>query len=277
MERHKLEEQEMRVPNRSIIIWTLLAVMVLVCFLAFRTIQQQLSSAKHQDDARQIEIDAQRRQIASIIAKLQSRDQSVVFRAQAELAEVGEGAITPLISILTDVTNQAAKRPESVPSGSAPEPLERVDFDPDAKSRVENAVYETLGRLHATRAVPLLIAIIEEDETNDMIQGMSPPMRALAQIGTVAVPQLIESIDRAKTTALGSAELQGSNLTEEERRRNLSWIEGGIELRALLVLREIGDQRAIPVLERLQATSDNQFIVRQAREAIEKIQTTSPQ
>jgi HEAT repeat protein len=144
----------------------------------------------------------------------------------------------------------------------------RQSRDPHTKSTSENAIYEVLGQLHAAEAVPLLVTIMEEEEVHDMIQGMSPVMRGLAEIGPAAVPRLVESIDTAASKAKA---LLSSGLSEERRQSDLIQ-EGRIELRATLVLRAIGDPRAIPALERLQQATNNWFIAREAREAVESIQ-----
>lgn len=255
----------MRVSNDKMLVVTLIVATVTLCCLALLITQQESRVARNHI--------ASQSEVESILTKLQSRDESEVLEAKAKLAEMGEDAIEPLISLLRDLTNQSVKRPGTDSDRTMHERTERV-VDPNTKSRTENDIYEVLGRLHAVEAVPLLVAIMEKEEIDDMIQGMSPVMRALAEIGPGAVPQLTMSIDGAKSTA--SAFL-ASNLTEESRQRNLGWFQGRIELRATLVLREIGDPRAIPALERLETTSDNQFIVTQAREAVRKIQNKSGQ
>ena len=247
----------------------MLIFILLVSTVSLRCVAQREDRVAQNHIASQNEVD-------SILTKLQSRDESDVREARAALAEMGEGAIEPLISLLKDLTNQAVKRPGTVAGGSVPGHNARV-VDPNTRSRTENDIYDILGRLRAVEAVPLLVAIMEEEEIDDMIQGMSPVMRALAEIGPAAVPQLIRSIDDAKSTASAVPELLASDLTEETRRRNLGWIQGRIELRATLVLREIADPRAIPALERLQTMSDNEFIVTQAREAVTKIQNRTGQ
>jgi HEAT repeat protein len=171
--------------------------------------------------------------------------------------------------------NQSVKRHGTV--FDAGQEHKRQVIDLGTKSRSENDIYEILGRLRAAEAVPILVAIMEEEEIDNMIQGMSPVMRALAEIGSAAVPELIRSINEAKVTASDFPEPRGSDISEEARQWYLGIIQGRIELRATLVLGEIGDRRAIPALERLQSTSDNQFIQEQAREAIRKIQDKSAQ
>jgi HEAT repeat protein len=188
-------------------------------------------------------------QIEEGLTKLGSRDESDVLEAKNELIGMGEAAIKPLITLLQDLTNQEGNPPGRAPDGNSVSELRKQvendnqSVDPETKSKLENNIYELLGRLHAADAVP----------------------------------QLIDSIERAKSIASNLAELRTSDLTEEARQRRLGRRQGTIELRATLVLREIGDQRAIPALEELQTTSDNQFIVTQAREAVLRIQNKGGQ
>ncbi len=259
----------MRTLRGKVLISVLIVTLASVCCLALRLIQRP-----HHVDHNQID---------NLLADLQSPDELVVLEAKAELARLGGIATKPLMSLLQDLKSRGDKSPTEGPDrGPVSEPHMRVQdknplTDSETKARLENHIYEMLGQLHAAEAVPLLVTIMEEEEINDMIQGMSPVMRSLVEIGRPAVPRLIESIDTAKSTASVSRELRASDLTEETRERNLSWIQGRIELRATLVLREIGDQRAIPALERLQTSSDNPFIVNQAREALREIQNKGTQ
>ncbi|MEK6410028.1 MAG: hypothetical protein AABN34_24150 [Acidobacteriota bacterium] len=263
MESHELKGQKMRVSQKKMLVSVLLVALGCLIPLVF---QRQRPAAQNALAAQD--------HIESLLTKLQSPDESEVLEAKAELMDMGEGAIKPLIFLLKDLTNQTGKTLPTTSPGSLRVQANRAN-DAGTKSRAENAIYEILGRLRAAEAVPLLVAIMEHEEIDDMIQGMSPVMRALAEIGPAAVPQLIESIDSAKLTASASPELLVSDLTEETRQRNLAWIKGRIELRAILVLVAIGDPRAIPTLHWLQKTADNSFIETQARNAAQRIQNTT--
>jgi PBS lyase HEAT-like repeat-containing protein len=207
--------------------------------------------------------------IEATLTKLQSGDQSDLLEAKAELLAMGTIAIEPLISLLKELTNNTDQK-GALTSEQALE-HRKISLDAHANSVAKNAIYDVLGHLRAAEAVPLLVIIMEEEEIDNMIQGMSPVMRSLAEIGPAAVPSLIESINKATDSLLI---LIGPN--EAARQNDLVGGKGRIELgriqlRATLVLRAIGDQRAIPALQRLHDTSKNPFIVREAREAIESI------
>ena len=241
--------------TRTVVIASVLATIV-VCGLAL-ALARRSEYGKEQPDYSRYEID-------SLLIKLQSPDQSDVNEAEEKLVALGASAIAPLLSLLNQLTIRSERHQDK---RFVYERL-RVPVNYDTKSRSLNVVYSILSRLHAVEAVPLLIAIMEEEEIDNMIQGMSPVMHALAAIGSAAVPQLINSIDAARDSALSLPELSAPNLPEATRERRLDWLQGRIELRATLVLREIDDQQAIPALERLMQRSNNEFIVNQAREAI---------
>jgi HEAT repeat protein len=238
----------------------LLMLVVPACYLSLHIIQQQ--HARSQDN------------ISTILNRLQSRDDSDVAEARVELAAMGEQAIPPLLDLLRELVNQ---NPGvlSLMQADAQEhrtTIERStkDLDDHTKSRVINDIYEILGQLHAAQAVPLLVSIMKKEEIDNMIEGMTPVMRALAEIGSDAVPALIQCLEEANTT-LASARLRPPDLNDETRRRRLDWIEGRTQLRAILVLGNIGDKRAIPALEKVETSTENQFIREQAREAEQTI------
>ena len=241
--------------TRAVVIASVLATLV-VCAMAL-TLTRRSEYGKEQPAYSRSEID-------SLLIKLQSPDQSDVNEAEEKLIALGASATAPLLSLLNQLTIRSERHQDKP---FAYEPL-RVPVNYATKSRSLNVIYSILSRLHAVGAVPLLIAIMEEEEIDNMIQGMSPVMRTLAAIGSAAVPQLINSIGGARDSALSLPELSAPSLTEATRERRLGWLQGRIELRATLVLREIGDQQAIPALERLMQRSNNEFIVNQASEAI---------
>jgi HEAT repeat protein len=135
-----------------------------------------------------------------------------------------------------------------------------------------------LGELKSEEALPILLRLMWRDLEVEMISKRprwNNAMKALVTMGGVAVPTLIETLESAKSVA-NSVEYKdvqlsdGTGLTiqdqvEKNKRR--------IQTRAILVLGEIGDERALTTLERmLQGDSDlleNQKVY--LREAIEKL------
>ena len=250
--------QTMRVSQGKLFLSVILIAVFSLSCLAFQMLRRNQHSV--QDEI------VPRRKIEDTLTKLQSGNESDVLETKAELLEMGRIVIEPLISLLKELNNHAGERSLSAADYVAEQ--RKQSLDAHAKSMSENAIYDVLGQLHAAEAVPLLVIIMEEEEIDNLFQGMSPVMRALAQIGDAAVPRLIESIDTA-------AVLLASRRTQEALGnlvRGKGAIElGRIQLRATLVLGEIGDPRAVPALQRLQATTDNSFIAREASDAIDSI------
>lgn len=134
------------------------------------------------------------------------------------------------------------------------ETLMRV-ISPEIAWRLQNDVYELFGRLHSVEAVPTLIKIMEHEQIYFKLASMSGEMQALVKIGPPAVPHLIEAIETAEERA-ASIQFGGSQPTEEEKGRYIMSEAAKIRAKVARVLGEIGDVRAVPVLEKLLAASN---------------------
>jgi hypothetical protein len=239
-------------PHRKLLITAFALGFVSMCFLGLRIIRQPKDGSQDR--------------IENLLKKIQSLDESDVLEAKEELIATGDDATRPLLHVLQELKGDGGSR---LKISGGPRLLESLDDH--MKSRLGNDIYEILGRIHASEAVPPLVDIMKREEVYDMIQGMSPVMRSLAEIGPASVPQLIDCIDEAGAKTLTSPDLQARDLPDETGQRKVRWIEDTIQLRAILVLRKIGDKRAIPALERVQAMSNNEFIRNEAREAVKTI------
>ncbi|HEV8483807.1 MAG TPA: hypothetical protein VGV87_09685 [Blastocatellia bacterium] len=128
-------------------------------------------------------------------------------------------------------------------------------FDIEITARLRNDVIALLGELRAAKSAPLLVEIMENRIMDNLFEKMRPEMTALANIGAAAVPYLISSIETAKQKAL-SVQFPDPR-TDEERTRYVMTQTARTQLRAAMVLGEIGDPRGLPVLQRLlEPTSD---------------------
>lgn len=121
-----------------------------------------------------------------------------------------------------------------------------------------------LGHLHAVDAVPLLIKTLGLRESVGVgFRYSGPEKSALVEIGAGAVPQLIDSLRLAG-----------------DCRHGINWTSGiepaylEIEQRIVDVLGDIGDRRALPVLEELKKSAKPIFVA-DLDEAIEKIREKS--
>ncbi|MFY9554506.1 MAG: hypothetical protein WAV20_24415 [Blastocatellia bacterium] len=94
-------------------------------------------------------------------------------------------------------------------------------------------------------------------------------MGALAEIGTSAVPALIEAIETSNTKNLDLN--QAYPITGFSKTLDLFHIQA----RAAMVLGQIGDPRALLPLEKLLRETDNKFTVYYVKEAVENIMRKS--
>jgi len=163
--------------------------------------------------------------------------------AKARLLKIGLKAAPQLIAGLRDLTEFVE------------EPLigdvTRKDWDPQndpAVSRhktAQDAMYdciELLGLMKSEDAVPAIIKALEIR----MPSGREPKrglqeIRALEEIGSPAVPALIDALARAPETAGNQKSIYAPG-------------ERLIQIRMALTLADIGDPRAIPALEDLGKT-----------------------
>ena len=150
-------------------------------------------------------------------------------------------------------------------------------------------IIDLLGSLQAEEAVPLLIKIMENRGSHSGKEKMGVEMKALCQIGSRAVPKLIEEIEQAHVRAANLSlivfgfcmesigpttegfDYEGIEENEEEQYSEIEMGTHRILLRTTKVLGEIRDQRALTRLETLLDKTKDPFLIPYVQEAIEKI------
>lgn len=222
-------------------------------------------------------------EVEQAIKQLWAEDDAVRLEAKKRLIELGSPAIRPLIALLENLTNNPHPRYVTGKESEGEEAMRQFrehqegPLHDDAlarlmkisiSGRLRTDVYELLGQLQAKEAVPILIRDLEHQEVDNMISGMTPVMRALADIGSEAVPQLIESLKRAELTAASSPYVSSKEPGSEVRTRNLKLEANRIQVNIILILEKIGDKRALPALENLLNKSENEFLTKLINEAI---------
>jgi HEAT repeat protein len=238
--------------------------------------------------------------VNAAIKRLNSADHSERRAAWEELVQLGPMAIKPLISLLESIKEKQNRFFLNGKEKEVAEAYERMqeafrDGDDngyerareqlsklDITFRLKRDVIGLLGELKAEEAVPVLIMLMWQDlEAQIMTDGLktrfSDAMRALVSIGEVAVPSLIETLETAETVA--------SSVRYNDAPQSDRWVltvedkvaqnKSRIQTRAIIVLGEIGDKRAVPVLSRMlvEANGLDEFQKRYIREAIEKIES----
>jgi len=208
---------------------------------------------KREDSGRQIEI---------AIAKLWSSSESERESAKRTLLNKGKRSSKPLLVLLEDITDNHGKKRYAV----GKEKTEEYEIT----WRLENDVVELLGKLHSVEAIPILIKLFwSRPEITSL--GMYPYMQALVSIGSSAVPKLIEVLNDAQSIAVKAVERE--NLDNDKQQQWIDYKTYRIQAKAILVLGEIGDRQAMPILSRLRSTTKNEdllFFIDQSLKQIEE-------
>lgn len=235
------------------------------------------------------------KQVEQLIMKLSSAEDNERQMAKAELIQMGTRAVEPLMNFLEDLVKNPGPRYVTGKEQEGAKVAEQykiltISKQPTSEYRAELAaleisvrlkrdVYEILGKLKAIETIPTLIAIMQKREAYNGDEFFNDEMSVLVEIGTPAVPHLIDTIEKAEATAaslLQSTLLDESLNREKVRQMMMKRDAQLIKLRAAMVLGEIGDATALPVLNHLltQEISDlegSQYFVYRVKEAIEKI------
>lgn len=204
-----------------------------------------------------------REQVEVAMKKLWSPDESERVLGKEELFRLGPNAVPALLSLLEDIFANPTRH--HYPTGKEAEGRAALEsFDRESLSlkprltlqdltrfeitwRLKSDAFELLGRLRSVEAIPLLIRIMESRDRDNLIEKIRPEMAALIELGSPAVPALLQSFVRAEETT--SRITFGNPDTSEDSRR--SYIEGEtakIKNRTAIVLGEIGDAQALPLL-----------------------------
>lgn len=208
------------------------------------------------------------------IEQLHSADLTIRNAAKEKLVRIGPRAMRPLAMFLEDLIRHPRER---YPLGKTEKDLDDLkkriaaipEDDPIAKveagkqlaalvinQRLREDTCELLGRLHAVEAVPVLIQAMEYEPSDSSWETMNAAMRALIEIGSPAVPEIIEAIETARSRAESTPYADGHPsefFVKTESAKN--------QARATMVLGEIKDLRALPVLEWLRNTSDSEWLI----------------
>ena len=227
------------------------------------------------------------------IKQLWSADQTEREAAKTALIRLGQRAIPPLIALLNEIRSDP--RPRYVPgrehdaaeaearyrtllnAGKTEESHAALNelMNLRINWRLKSDVCELLGRIRAEEAIPALIDAMISVESFNAWETMSPQMQALIAIGAPGVPKLIDAIETAGLRA-GAINFGDDPIFTEEARRRLARIQiFRTQARSCMVLGEIGDATALPVLEKLLAETDDQILSRYIKDAIVRVRVRS--
>jgi HEAT repeat protein len=238
-------------------------------------------------------------EVSAAIKQLFSADYEDRLAATEKIIKIGHQAVKPLLSLLDEITKmnarhyvsgkekegaEAYKQFQETDRNNDPEGFEKAKEELlklDITSRLTGDIIYLLGELKSDEALPVLIDLMWRAPFEVLVfSGSGKPrwndaMKALVRMGVVAVPRLIDTLERAESVA-NSVEYKDVPLSGGSVRTIQVQIEENkwrIQLRAILVLGEIGNERAMPTLERM-LREGSDLLERQkdyVREAVEKI------
>lgn len=223
-------------------------------------------------------------QAGGLVEQLWSADEKERESAKALLVKLGEKSVPPLIMLLTELERdptpryapgreEEAKQAETdyrslVESGRREEARDALHHLMNLKVnwRLKQDVCELLGRLKAEEATGILIESMEDWPSSESWENMNPAMSALVEIGSAAVPKIIEALETARRRAAATpfADRQPSDFFVKAETAKY-------QARSAMVLGDIGDARALSVLESLETSTDSQWLLPYFRRAILKI------
>jgi HEAT repeat protein len=192
------------------------------------------------------------------IKDLGSDDQSLRAVAYETLLRSGPARIAPLVELLKQLTPKIEVCPAT--SNLPCRIGSRLRSD-NKRTRMQSDAIGLLGQLHAVEAVPLLIRILGQFESEGAgFRYWGPEMIALIEIGSSAVPELLDSLRLA-----------------EEMRQNVPLDNGSlapyleIQVRIIEVLGHIDDERPLMLFEELRKSNPNHAFLSYLSEAEERI------
>jgi HEAT repeat protein len=235
-------------------------------------------------------------QINAAIKQLFSANDNERRSATEKIIQFGSIAIKPLISLLEQIIEkpgrfypsgrekegaaayerlqEAFRNGDNLAAEQAREELSQLDIT----YRLKGDIINLLGELKSEEALPILLRLMWRDLEVEMISKRprwNNAMKALVTMGGIAVPTLIETLERAESIA-NSVEYNDVQLSDGTGLTIQSQVEKNkrrIQTRAILVLGEIGDERALTALERM-LQGDGELLENQkvyVREAVEKV------
>jgi len=225
--------------------------------------------------------------VAAAITQLRSGNATEREAAKEALFKEGSNAVLALIAALQELSLDPKPHFDLGNEVEGAEALRRYDsvlvkernpseyLSVDITWRLKKDMIELLGRLRDKAAVPILIELTRQEMHSSQNEYLHPPMQALVEIGEPAVPQIVEAVESVRGTAAAALSTCCPNLADAER---LPILENQVDImtaRLAIVLGEIRDERALPVLEKLIAPPKGRhaYASHYVRTAIEKIKT----
>ena len=202
-------------------------------------------------------VQKQDQDIKAVAVGLWSPDDTIRTKAKADLISAGAKATRYLTNLLVDLADHRAelhfatgKEAEGREYWKNPSGWHNFAARFEITWRLIFDCMDVLAELKHGEAAPIIVKIMEEREHFDLAETMGPEHYALVKIGAPAVPALIQAIENAEADAIAvfndPTGWPGVGLAASP-----ADLAVRIRLRAVNALGEIGDTRALPVLENL--------------------------
>lgn len=206
--------------------------------------------------------------------------------AKDQILQLGRKSIPALIKLLEDVANNPGPRFASGREEEGRHVWERVqsaNFDKldihelDALREVEitwrlyRDALEPLGQLRAEAAVPLVVRLMSTD--GPVLSKKNSEMQALVEIGSAAVPKLLEIIETSDEILASDDYWLGADHEYAQGPRKFRFVPHFIKSRAAMVLGRIGDSSVLPALESALKRASDRDLIESLQEAIRHLST----
>jgi HEAT repeat protein len=234
------------------------------------------------------------KQITEAIEGLWSAKDEERQTAKTVLIQLGEAATPSLITLLRDLIRNGAPRYSRTKGDDSTQVVKPLDRFTDQKNldagfeaarnqanlpinfRLKEDICEILGSTKSESAIPTLIEMMWKEDRESAWESFNPAMEALAKIGIPSVPELINAIE-APEAIVNRKFGDDPIFTPEVKKRIIKEDTDELRVRSAMVLGEIGDERALPVLETLLKATSEEYLAVHIRKAIEKLKIPNKQ
>lgn len=199
-----------------------------------------------------------------VVKRLWSADDHERASAKREIRRFGQKAVPALIDLLREVLSREKPHFAAGKEAQGHAAWISLRYQQDRKAR-ERALLEfrdadvsetvardagnLLGHLRSEEALRLLAGyLLSDDDHSGTKRYWHPAMYALVEMGSFAVPELIKAIETSPLRAASQKYAEGLGPSDLA----IAWDTRTIQTRAAMVLGEIGDASALPVLTGLE-------------------------
>ena len=240
-------------------------VVLLFLLISFLIYSGLPSSAIHQNAEK-----AYQDEVADAMEGLWSPDQAERKEAKSNLIRLGDSATASLVSLLDDLMRDRRPRFARIKSEKG-ETSNLGQTNLEINERLESDICDVLSQTRSEQAFPTLIRLMWKPDGIGVGQPINIAMQTLIEIGSPALPALLQAIDSAEELAMNDYK-DGLTSGTEKMRQAIHDAIFKIQARSAIVLGRIGDARAIPKLQDIEESTNDGELRYFCRDAIKRIQ-----